>query len=286
MNKHYHKITCQNPEGTHKIAYQEWGNPKNEKVLICVHGLTRNSQDFDDLAQVLKQDYRVICPDIVGRGKSDYLINPNYYGIPLYVADLLTLINHLQLTSIDWLGTSMGGLIGMSIACIENTPIKRLILNDVGAYIPATAIQRIGEYLCQKQPIFDNFQQVKEYVKKVYSSFGNLTENQWEKLAKYSVELSDHNQYKLNYDPAISTAFQGLKSGEFQPIDLWQIWDLIHCPVLLLHGENSDLLLSETITKMQENHDNLEVKHLKNCGHAPALMSLDQINLIQTWLNS
>jgi len=284
MNQ-YHKITCNYQESTHQIAYQEWGDPHNQKVLICVHGLTRNSQDFNNLAQLLKQDYRIICPDIIGRGKSDYLTNPKYYGIPLYVSDMLTLINHLQLTSINWLGTSMGGIIGMNIASLENTPIKRLILNDLGAYIPHQVIENIGKYLCQKPPIFETFDQVKDYVKKIYAGFGDLTENQWTNLAKYSVNLNQNQQYILNYDYNICHSFQGIKVGQFKPIELWEIWDLIKIPVLLLHGEKSDLLLPETIEKMKENHENLDVKTIKNCGHAPALMSYPQINLIKTWLD-
>jgi pimeloyl-ACP methyl ester carboxylesterase len=279
-----HQILCKNPDGQHQITYREWGEPQQTKVLICVHGLTRNSQDFTKLATALKSDYRVICPDVVGRGESDYLTNPAHYGIPLYVEDLLTLIRQLNFTSVDWLGTSMGGLIGMTIASLENSPINRLILNDIGAYIPEQAIERIASYLTQKAPIFSDLTQVKEYVKKIYSGFGDLTESQWSNLAQYSVKLNQNGQYILNYDPAIATPFLGLKSGQFQPIDFGQIWHLISCPVLLLHGENSDLLLPETIAQMQETNPQLEVKHLANCGHAPALMSSEQIDLIKTWL--
>jgi pimeloyl-ACP methyl ester carboxylesterase len=247
----FSKISCKDSEGEHRIAYQEWGDPNHEKVLICVHGLTRNSRDFDNLAQELQEGYRIICPDVVGRGQSDWLSNPSDYGIPLYVTDLLTLMQQLNLTSVDWLGTSMGGLIGMNIACLENSPIKKLILNDVGAWISEKAIQRIAEYLCQEILIFKDFTQVKEYVKKIYSGFGNLTETQWQDLAEFSVKLNDNGQYILNYDPAISTPFQGLKIDQFKPVNLWPVWDLIDCPIFLLHGENSDLLLPETIDKMQ-----------------------------------
>lgn len=281
----YHKILGKNSVGTHHIAYQEWGNPQQKKVLIAVHGLTRNSRDFDDLAEELQSDYRIICPDVVGRGESDWLSNPSDYGIPLYISDLLTLIQQLNLTSVDWLGTSMGGLIGMNIAGLPNSPIKRLILNDVGAWIPAKAIQRIAEYLCQEPPTFDDFTKVTEYVKKIYSGFGNLTQAQWESLAKKSVKLNAKGEYRLNYDPAISISLQELKTNQFQPVDLWMVWSLIQCPVLLLHGENSDLLLSETIEQMQENHPLLEIEHLPNCGHAPSLMSLPEIDIIKRWLN-
>ena len=285
MNQ-YHKISCQNSTESYQIAYREWGNPHQEKVLICVHGLTRNSKDFDHLAHELQSNYRIICPDVVGRGQSDWLSHPANYGIPLYVSDLLTLIQQLNLTSVDWLGTSMGGLIGMNIASLPNSPIKRLILNDVGAEVSAASLQRIAKYLCQQPPIFDDLTLVKEYVKKIYSGFGDLTEDQWESLARNSVKLNDQGQYILNYDPAISTPFLQAKHAALKPADLWNMWDLIQCPVLLLHGENSDLLLPETIDKMLVNHPLLTVKHLANCGHAPALMSLEQIDMIRMWLNN
>jgi pimeloyl-ACP methyl ester carboxylesterase len=282
----YYKISCQDSAGEHQIAYQEWGDRHQEKVLICVHGLTRNSQDFTKLAEALQVDYRVICPDVVGRGQSDWLSSSSDYGLPLYVADLLTLLQELNLTAVDWLGTSMGGLIGMSIAYLKQSPIRRLILNDVGPWIPPEAVERIAKYLCQAPPIFEDLIEVREYVKKVYSSFGNLTESQWQDLGRFSVSLNHNNQYILNYDPAIAKPFKCFKSGHFKPVDLWQVWNSIACPVLLLHGENSDLLLPETIEQMLVNHPLLEVEHLPDCGHAPALMSQLQINIVKKWLNS
>ncbi|HEY9705499.1 MAG TPA: alpha/beta hydrolase [Allocoleopsis sp.] len=282
----YHQLSCQHSTESYQISYIEWGDPHQENVLICVHGLTRNSKDFDHLAQELQSTYRIICPDVVGRGQSDWLSHPANYGIPLYVSDLLTLIQQLNLTSVDWLGTSMGGLIGMNIASLPHSPIKRLILNDVGAEVAADSLQRIAKYLCQQPPIFDDFTLVTEYVKKIYSGFGDLTEDQWEFLARNSVKLNSQGQYILNYDPAISTPFLQAQHAKLKPADLWKMWDLIQCPVLLLHGENSDLLLPETIDKMLINHPLLTVKHLANCGHAPALMSLEQIDMIRMWLNN
>lgn len=279
------QILVQYPAEKRKIAYQEWGNPAQEKVLICVHGLTRNSQDFTYLAQALQKDYRVICPDVVGRGKSDWASDSSHYGIPLYVADLLILLKELNLTSVDWLGSSMGGIIGMSIASLKQSPIKRLILNDVGAWIPSKALERIAQYLCQYPPVFQNLTEVIAYVKNAYSSFGELTNEQWHDLAKFSVILNKNNQYILHYDPAIAKPFERIESGQFKPIDLWSIWNLIECPVLLLHGENSDLLLAETIDQMLINHPLLEVEHFPNCGHAPALMSESQINIVKRWLH-
>lgn len=277
------KIECVDPGGKHEMAYTEWGDPQNEKVLICVHGLSRNGQDFQDLAKVLQSEYRVICPDVVGRGESDWLTNPSDYGIPLYVRDLLTLIQSLNSRDIYWLGTSMGGMIGMIIASQENSPIQRLILNDIGLLVTVESLQRIVEYLSQSPPNFKDFGQVEEYVKKTYSGFGKLTDQQWKCLANASVKLTPEGVYQFHYDPAIVTPFKG-EMAELKPIDLGGFFALIRCPILLLHGEESDILSQEIIAQMQLIQKTMNVKHWSDCGHAPALMSTEQIEFIRTWL--
>ncbi len=281
----YEYIESKNPNGQHRMAYTQWGNPNNKRVLICVHGLSRTGRDFDYLAAALQEKYRIICPDIVGRGKSDWLSNSSDYGLPVYISDMLTLINQLNLSNIDWIGTSMGGLIGMFIASQKNSIINRLVINDIGPEISAESLRRLGEkFLSQGKPDFDNWSQVIEYVREFYSNYGALNDSEWEHIAKHTVKKTSQGKYQLHYDLSIIDMFR-VSTGELKPVDLWQTWSSVSCPVLLLHGEESDLLLPETIQKMLSTHPQISVKHFPNCGHAPALFAVEQIEAIADWLN-
>ncbi len=280
----YEYIECKNPNGQHKMAYTQWGNPENKKVLICVHGFSRTGRDFDYLAAALQEKYRIICPDIVGRGKSDWLSNSSDYGIPVYISDMLTLINQLNLSNIDWVGTSMGGLIGMFIASKKNSLINRLVMNDIGAEIVPESLKRWAKkYLTQGKPDFENLTQVTEYVREFYSDYGALTDSEWEHIAKHTVKKTSEDKYQLHYDLSIIDIFR-VSTGEPKPVDFWQTWSSVSSPVLLLHGEESFLLLPETIQKMQSIHPQITVKHFP-CGHNPPLLSTDQIEAIANWLN-
>ena len=280
----YEYIECKNSNGQHRIAYTQWGNPENKRVLICVHGFSRTGRDFDYLAATLQQKYRVICPDIVGREKSDWLFNSSDYGLPLYISDMLTLINQLHLSNVDWIGTSMGGLIGMFIASQNNSLINRLVMNDVGPEIFPENLRRwAGQYLSQDRSDFENLTQVTEYVKKFYSGYGALTDSEWEHIAKHTVKKTSEDKYQLHYDFSIIDIFRS-NVGEPKPIDFWQTWSSVSCPVLLLHGEESYLLLPKTIEKMQSIHPQINVKHFP-CGHNPPLLSKEQIGTIADWLN-
>lgn len=286
MVKHYQiAINYPNASAIRQMVYHEWGNPDNPKVLICVHGLTRNGRDFDYLAQALMEDYRVICPDIVGRGDSDWLTEPQQYGLPLYVSDIITLCQQLSLTQVDWIGTSMGGLIGMLIASQFPHLIRKLVLNDVGTFISQNFLVKIAKFFSEAPRIFDNFEQVLEYVRLVYAPFGELTDAQWQHLAIHSVKTIAPGKYRLHYDPNIAIAFQSQIYQE-QNLDFGQYWVSVSCPVLLLHGEKSDLLTPEIIYSMQESYSQLQVANIPNCGHAPALMDTRQIELIKAWLNN
>ncbi|NES84463.1 MAG: alpha/beta hydrolase [Moorea sp. SIO2B7] len=281
----HHSITCTDPHGTHKMAYTEWGNYDNSKVLICVHGLTRTGRDFDRLAATLAENYRVICPDIVGRGESDWLKEPDDYGYPVYVADILTLLKHLNISIVDWVGTSMGGLIGMFIASQANSPIRRFVINDVGAFIPKEALKRIAKYLILPPPHFLDLGEAEKYIRLRYAPFGNLTDSQWQHLAKNSVKSLPEGGYRLHYDPQIGKPFKAASiSAKFKDIEFWQIWESISCPVLLLRGEESDLLLPKTIKQMQRNKSQMQVINFPKIGHAPALMAQEQIEVIKNWL--
>jgi pimeloyl-ACP methyl ester carboxylesterase len=280
MEIRQHSITCANPRGTHRIAYTEWGNPDNPNVLICVHGLTRNGRDFDFMANVLVKHYRIICPDIVGRGRSDWFEHGENYHYGTYVADMLSLLNQLGLEKVDWLGTSMGGIIGMLIAAQQPQMIKRLILNDIGAVVSQQALQRIGGYLQTEQMAFANIDAVETYLREVHASFGHLSNQQWKHLATHG-SYEKEGQYYLAYDAKISQVFQASLG---QDVELWDIWKAIKIPVLVIHGLESDILTQSTLNKMKETHSELIIVHCVKVGHAPALTTKEQTDSVARWL--
>src|SRR5512142_2979850 len=196
-------VRCLSPAGFHDMAYVEWGDPRNARVLVCVHGLTRCGRDFDFLAQALANDYRVVCPDVAGRGRSDWLKDKSLYTIPQYASDMAALIARLDVESVDWLGTSMGGLIGMLLAAQEKTPVARLILNDVGPVLSAVSLARIGEYV-GKAPRFESVDQAEAFIRFVAAPFGALTDAQWRHLTVHVVKTAEDGKVDLRYDPGIA----------------------------------------------------------------------------------
>lgn len=278
-------FTFTESSGSHKLAYTQWGETNNPKVLLCVHGLTRTGRDFDFLAQALSNDYRVICPDVFGRGESDWLTQPENYNLFFYAAGILGLLEQLQITQLDWLGTSMGGLIGMIIASAPNSPIRRLIINDVGPFISQQGMQRVAGYLLKEKPIFADLVEAEKYVRETYQPFGDLTDEQWQHLTKYSVKSLAEGGYILNYDPQISYPYQKTPIDSLKQQEFWEFWKGINCPILLLHGQDSDLLSPSTITEMQAIQPEMKVISFPYVGHAPALMDASQIRAVKTWLN-
>lgn len=266
-------------QGFHRVAYVEWGEASAPRTVLCVHGLTRNGRDFDRLASVLAQRWRTVCPDVVGRGRSDWLADPASYGYPQYLADMNALIARLDVASVDWIGTSMGGLIGMMLAALPNSPIRRLVLNDVGPFIPRAALERIALYV-GLNPAFDSVGELESHLRKVHEPFGPLTDSDWRHLALQGYRRLDNGQFGLAYDPGIALAFK----GKIADVDLWPVWDVITCPVLVLHGARSDLLLAETAAEMSRRGPQAKVVEIAEAGHAPGLMSTDQINLLRDWL--
>ncbi|HYY28890.1 MAG TPA: alpha/beta fold hydrolase, partial [Chthoniobacterales bacterium] len=232
--------------GFHRITYHEWGQTSAQPAVICVHGLTRNGRDFDYLARALEGDGRkVFCPDIVGRGKSDWLANPGDYNYAQYLTDMTALIARTGVDSVDWVGTSMGGLIGMLLAAEAKTPIRRLVINDIGPFIPLAAARRVGAYVGQS-PVFDDLKGVEKYLREVYAAFGDLSEENWRHLARYGVRAMADNKLSLAYDPAIAQVFLAAE----QDVELWSAYDRIRCPVLLLHGLRSDVLSTSVAQEM------------------------------------
>lgn len=217
MQFRQHSVQCISPSGLHYMAYTEWGARDNPRVLICVHGLTRNGRDFDMLAQALAADYRVVCPDVVGRGRSGRLRDPSAYGIPQYVADMVTLIARLDIDSVHWLGTSMGGMIGMALAAQESTPVRRLVLNDVGPLVTVEALERIATYV-GTDPTWASLDEAMAYIRVIGAPFGHLDEVQWRHLTEYSVGQRPDGRWGFVYDPLIAAPFKAAFNG--QPIDL------------------------------------------------------------------
>ncbi len=282
-------VNCISPAGLHRMAYQEWGDPDNTDVVVCVHGLTRVSDDFQDLARVLSDRFRVVCPDVVGRGRSSWLKNPMLYAVPQYVSDMVTLIARLNVDRVKWVGTSMGGLIGMSLAALEQSPIERLVLNDVGAVLSGVALGRIAAYVGVNTE-FASRQQAHAALRVLFASFGPHSDAQWKKLLDPGlVDLAD-GQVRLHYDPAIAEPFrqtygaQVLQGKPPPDLSLWPIYDLIRCPTLLLRGAESDLLTHEVMQEMAQRGPRPQVMEFPGIGHAPTLMNEIQINVVRDFL--
>ncbi|MFO1350862.1 MAG: alpha/beta hydrolase [Gammaproteobacteria bacterium] len=268
------------PHGFHRLCYCEWGDPANDRVLICVHGLTRNARDFDFLAEALENDYRVLCPDIVGRGRSDWLSHPADYGYPLYLSDMAALIARSGAAEVDWVGTSMGGLIGMLLAAQPNSPIRRLVLNDVGPFLPKAALERIGAYL-GKPVSFQKLEEMEAYLRVIAAPFGPLTDAQWRHLTQPSAKPLASGGYGFAYDPAIAAPFRGQPLAD---VDLWPVWAQLRCPVLVLRGAESDLLLRADAEAMTTRGPRARLVEFAGVGHAPMLMAADQIAVVRDWL--
>lgn len=277
-------VRCLSPAGFHDMAYVEWGDPRNPRVLVCVHGLTRCGRDFDFLGQSLAGEYRVVCPDVAGRGRSDWLKDKSLYAVPQYAADMATLLARLDVERVDWLGTSMGGLIGMALAALDKTPIKRLILNDVGPVITAASIARIGEYV-GKAPRFDSIEQAEMFVRFVAAPFGALTDAQWRHLTVHSIRTAADGKIEFAYDPGIAVPFRQQQAADAgKDIEVWPIYDAIRCPTLAIRGAQSDLLKAETHAAMAERGPRAERVEIPGVGHAPMFLDDAQVEIVRNFL--
>lgn len=276
-------ITVSGPEeGTRRrIAYSSFGEPDNPRVLVCVHGVSRLSRDFDRLAEALSGRYRVICPDMAGRGDSDQLARAEDYGYGIYLSDIRALLTEIGAEKVHWVGTSMGGLIGMMLAADANSPIERMVINDIGPVIPKEALNRIGTYLGTAGS-FKDLAAGETYLRTVHATFGPLAADEWAELASHSFKPApDGKGLVLHYDPKIAEPF---KAGSESDIVLWKIWDRIGCPVMVLRGAESDLLASETAAEMAMRGPKADITTLAGIGHAPALMNPAQIAIVRDWL--
>lgn len=278
-------VQCLSPVGLHKVAYKEWGDPQNPSVLVCVHGVTRVSDDFDRLAQELSQHYRVVCPDIAGRGRSDWLNDPQYYQIPQYVSDMVTLLARLDARAVHWLGTSMGGLIGMGLASMKNNPIGRLVLNDIGPALNPAALARIGDYIGQAVS-FTSFDEAVHYIKGISQPFGPHTDEEWRKLAADVLRQGKDGQWIRHYDPNLTIPFKATttESAQHAQTMLWKAYEAISCPTLVIRGGDSDLLTPDVAKAMTERGPKAKLVEFPGIGHAPTFLHADQIAVVREFL--
>ena len=273
-------VQCASPKGLHRMSYLEWGDPRNRDVLVCVHGLTRNGRDFDDLARALCSRWRVVCPDVAGRGDSDRLADPKLYGVPQYVADMVTLIARLDVETVSWVGTSMGGLIGMALAAQPGTPVTRLVLNDAGPVVSLVSLQRIASYVGNVLS-FASLEQAEAAVRAICAPYGPHSDAQWRQITEAWVKKAGDG-WQPNYDPRIAEAFRATLPET--DLELWPLYDAVRCPTLVLRGEQSDLLSRETTDKMRSRGPKARVFEVKGVGHTPTLMHDDQISVVREFL--
>lgn len=265
----------------HKLVCWQWGDPENRNVLLCVHGLTRNGRDFDFLAQLLSERYRVLCPDMPGRGESGWLTPATAYHNGQYVSDIGHLLNRLAITQVDWIGTSMGGIIGMIMAGLQPSLVRRMVLNDVGSLIPKASLERLRSYV-GKIMRFASEAEAQAKMRLLFAPWGIREEVHWQHLMQHSARMLADGSVELTYDPAIVQVF--LEQPEIKDADLSHVWNAVTCPVLLLRGADSDLLLHETAVQMAASRDGVKLVEIAGCGHAPHLMSHEQISMIGEWL--
>ncbi|MFP4314022.1 MAG: alpha/beta fold hydrolase [Alphaproteobacteria bacterium] len=279
-------IRCLNSKGFHRLVYNDWGD-KNARPVICVHGLTGNGHDFDYIARDLVQHgFRLIAVDLPGRGRSDFLANPLDYNYNQYCADLMALLAHLDLTepaSVDWLGISLGGLLGIKLAGMENSPIRRLILNDVGPEVPKAALDFIHQVISQRY-VFNTIDDLETRMRETRGlSWGPISDEQWNHMAEHNARALDDGSLTYGYDPNIARIFETEPTGD---VDLWPYWENIPCPLQVLHGAQSIVLTADILQKMHDSFTGkrYDVAQFADCGHVPSLMHPHQIEVVRKWL--
>jgi pimeloyl-ACP methyl ester carboxylesterase len=273
-------LNCLGPPGFHRLAYYEWPGPGDAPTLLCVHGLTRNARDFDTLAAALSVQYRVICPDMPGRGKSAWLDSGADYDASVYLSDLAALIARLDVETVDWVGTSMGGNLGMLMASLPHAPIRRLVMNDIGPVIPKEGLQRIADYV-GLDPSFADLDAFEAALRFIHAPFGPLNDQQWRTMAIQSSRRKADGSLGFNYDPKIAEPFRKIAGAD---LDLWAEWDKIACPVLVLRGAQSDILRRGDAEAMTQRGPRAKLVEFAGIGHAPALLESEQIAVIRDFL--
>ena len=287
---HHRTVTCCHPGGLHRIAYREWlpdgigpgGTAADARTVLCVHGLTRSGHDFDHLAARLAADgLRVVCPDMAGRGDSDPLPAGSMYEVPLYVADCVTLVARLGVERVDWIGTSMGGLVGMVLASLPGHPIGRLLMNDIGPCIEPEGLERIRGYV-GANAAHDSFEAAEAHLREVMADFGPHTDDEFRQLSRHHFRQGADGRWRAHHDPAIAEPI--LAGGTGAPASLWSVWDAIDCPVTVLRGADSDVLSGATLETMTARKPGTGREEFAGVGHAPTLISDDQVRAVRRFL--
>jgi pimeloyl-ACP methyl ester carboxylesterase len=281
-----HDVSCLSGHSLHRMAYWEWGDAANDTVLVCVHGLTRQGRDFDVLARTMADRYRVVCPDVVGRGRSDWLANPMAYSLAQYVSDMVTLLARLNARTVHWVGTSMGGLIGLSVSALGNSPVRKLVLNDVGPRIDPAGVARIGSNLGQARR-WRSVDEAAAAIWAVSTGFGPHTPEQWRALSEPQLK-ADGDSWVPRADPNIAQAFKAItpEAAGAGEAALWHIYDRLACPTLLLRGEQSDLLAPDTAAEMATRGPRARCVEFAGVGHAPTIVQPDQVQAVREFLLS
>jgi len=281
-----HRVQCLDAGGLHRMAYWQWDRAGGaaDRVLVCAHGVTRQGRDFDVLARALNDSYRVVCPDVVGRGESDRLADPKGYALPTYVADMVTLFARLDAQTLHWFGTSMGGLIGIALAGLPNSPITRLVLNDVGPAIDPAGLARIGEYI-GKPLTWASEDEAADYLLTISEGFGPHTRAEWLALTRPMLRR-DGERLRLHYDSAIVAPLRAVTAeiaaaGEAA---LWAAYDRIRCPTLVLRGASSDVLSRDTTAAMAARGPRARVHEFAGVGHAPTIVAAEQVAVVRDFL--
>jgi pimeloyl-ACP methyl ester carboxylesterase len=273
-------LSCQHGAATHKLHVLKWGGESTQPPVFAVHALTRCAGDFTKLAEALSPR-ATFAPDMVGRGGSPWLLDSSLYAYTHYVNDCVQLLDKLQLKEVDWVGTSMGGLIGMMVAAMHPRRIRKLVLNDVGPYLPLLALQRIGAYL-KMHPTFADVEQAERYCRTIYAPFGIKEEQDWRDITERTIRPAAKGGYTLHYDPRIAEPFNDVH----QDVDLWPVYQMIGCPVLVLRGATSDVLRADDAKRMTEVGPRAKLVTFEGCGHAPGLVSAEQIQVVKDFLNN
>ncbi len=279
-------VSCLDGRGLHRLAYWEWGDTSNPALLVCLHGLTRQGRDFDVLARSMVDRYRVVCPDVVGRGRSDWLRDPMGYQLPQYVADTVTLLARLNAPTVHMLGTSMGGLIALGVAALEGSPVSRLVLNDVGPRLDPAGLARIAGYVGQVRR-WGTLDEAADALWSISTGFGPHTREQW--LALTEPQLKSEGQDLVpRSDPDIALPFKAITpelAAAGEPA-LWQAYDRVQCPTLLIRGADSDLLGRATAQEMGTRGPRAKLVELPGVGHAPTLVQREQVEVVRHFLLS
>ncbi|MES2538537.1 MAG: alpha/beta hydrolase [Pseudomonadota bacterium] len=278
-------VQCLSPAGLHDMAYKEWGDADNPDVLVCVHGVTRISDDFDEMARELSTVYRVVCPDVVGRGRSSRLRNPQFYQLPQYVSDMVTLLARVDAETVNWFGTSMGGLIGIGMASLQDSPIKKLVINDIGPALNYQALSRIAGYI--GEPVrFATFEEAENYIRTISAPFGPHTDAQWHKLAADVLRQDKDGLWIRHYDLGLAIPFKAEtpESTQRNEAMLWAAYDAIKCPTLLIRGAESDLLTREVAQDMTRRGPKAKLIEIPGVGHAPTFVQPEQISIVKEFL--